>query len=295
MSLATRLKQRREELGMTQTQLAKILGITKGAVGNYETQVSSPKAEILRKLFTVLQCDANYLFQDDFPVSEDTATSESEIKLNREEEQHLNQYRQLDRHGREVVSFLLEKEWQRAKRAKEEQKLIRLDFYELPVSAGFGESLSGEYKTFLELPAEKVPSGTDFVLRVSGDSMNPTLENGDIVFISSTPSVELGEIGVFVLNGEGFVKELGKNRLVSHNSRYPFIPLTEGDSLYCMGRVLGRLSRKAQKARAELSKTDSSRRTLLQAVAREGREETALEIAPFSPDIILGLQEDDDF
>lgn len=65
MSFGERLKQRRKELGITQVQLADKLNVTKGAVGNYESGISSPKAEILYKVFDVLQCDANFLFQDE--------------------------------------------------------------------------------------------------------------------------------------------------------------------------------------------------------------------------------------
>ena len=78
MSFGTRLKSRREQLGITQPQLAKMLGVSKGAIGNYETDVNSPKATILFKVFDVLKCDANYLFQDEMRelTSEDSASLE---------------------------------------------------------------------------------------------------------------------------------------------------------------------------------------------------------------------------
>lgn len=65
MSIGTRIKQRREELGITQVELAQRLGVSKGAVGNYETDANSPKASIMYKIFSILQCDANYLYQDE--------------------------------------------------------------------------------------------------------------------------------------------------------------------------------------------------------------------------------------
>lgn len=65
MSIGSRIKERREQLGMTQPQLADALGVSKGAIGNYETDANSPKASILYKVFDVLQCDANYIFQDE--------------------------------------------------------------------------------------------------------------------------------------------------------------------------------------------------------------------------------------
>lgn len=64
MSIGTRIKQRREELGLTQPTLAQMVGVSKGAIGNYESEVSSPNEPILIKLFDALQCDANFLYQD---------------------------------------------------------------------------------------------------------------------------------------------------------------------------------------------------------------------------------------
>ena len=107
MSFGSRLKEQRERIGLTQTQLAKMLNVTKGAVGNYETGTSSPKSEILYKLFDILQCDANYLFQDDISAKLlDTAFSKAEIS-------HIKKYRTLDGHGKEVVDVELDKETER--------------------------------------------------------------------------------------------------------------------------------------------------------------------------------------
>ena len=55
---------RREELGMSQEQLAKLLGVGKSAICNYEKDVSSPKESVMIKLFEALQCDANYFYTD---------------------------------------------------------------------------------------------------------------------------------------------------------------------------------------------------------------------------------------
>lgn len=64
MSIGQRLKEARIIRQLTQEDLAKAVGVTKGAIGNYETEVSSPKEAILIKLMEVLQIDANYLYQD---------------------------------------------------------------------------------------------------------------------------------------------------------------------------------------------------------------------------------------
>ena len=65
MSLNSRIKERREELGMTRNELSELIGVTPSAIANYENGVSYPKVELLFKLFDALKCDANYLYQDD--------------------------------------------------------------------------------------------------------------------------------------------------------------------------------------------------------------------------------------
>lgn len=109
MSLASRLKQRREELGLTQVELAKLIGVTKGAVGNYETGVSSMKAEVLYRICDVLQCDPNFLFQDEMKILQARPKEE----ISKQELDMLKKYRALDDYGRETVELVLNREYNR--------------------------------------------------------------------------------------------------------------------------------------------------------------------------------------
>lgn len=64
MGVGRRIKQRREQLGLTQVQLAELLGVSPGNVGNWETEVNAPKEAQFHKLFDVLKVEPNFLFQD---------------------------------------------------------------------------------------------------------------------------------------------------------------------------------------------------------------------------------------
>ena len=64
MSFGEQLRKRREELGISRAELAGRLGISRSAVGNYETGVSAPKEEVLLRLFDALGVDPNYLYRD---------------------------------------------------------------------------------------------------------------------------------------------------------------------------------------------------------------------------------------
>jgi transcriptional regulator with XRE-family HTH domain len=64
MSIGSRIRQARLKAGLSQAQLAKEVGVSAGAIGNYESGYSSPKDEILYTLMRVLNVDANFIYQD---------------------------------------------------------------------------------------------------------------------------------------------------------------------------------------------------------------------------------------
>lgn len=108
MSFGSRLKEKRESLGITQPKLAEMLGVSKGAIGNWETDVNSPRAAMLYDLFKILHCDANYLFQDNASSIYRKEASPEEF------ENIIQKYRKLDEHGKEMVDFTLNKEYERS-------------------------------------------------------------------------------------------------------------------------------------------------------------------------------------
>ena len=57
-------------------------------------------------------------------------------------------------------------------------------------------------------------------------------------------SVEEGELGIFVLDGSGYFKKYGGDRLISLNEAYAPIMLKDFSEISCCGRVLGKLKRK---------------------------------------------------
>lgn len=70
MGIGIKIKEARLNLGLTQEQLANLIGVKKSAVANYENDISSPREDILFKLFKVLNVDANYIFEGQYTVKE---------------------------------------------------------------------------------------------------------------------------------------------------------------------------------------------------------------------------------
>ena len=93
MSFATRLRQAREQSGLTQQDLAEKLGVTKSAIGNYENGVSSPKWDVLLKIFDILQVEPNFLYKDSFSLDvSESALLSSFDQLNEEGQQKAVDY-----------------------------------------------------------------------------------------------------------------------------------------------------------------------------------------------------------
>lgn len=120
MGIGYRIKEARERMGLTQTELGALIGVTGSAITNYEKETSHPKEQIIYKLMETLNVDANYLFQDAVKIKK----QQNDVTL--AEYDHINKYRALDDHGREMVDFTLTKEWERSTAEKKSNKVIPL-------------------------------------------------------------------------------------------------------------------------------------------------------------------------
>lgn len=120
MGIGYRIKEARERMGLTQTELGALIGVTGSAITNYEKETSHPKEQIIYKLMETLNVDANYLFQDAVKIKK----QQNDVTL--AEYDHIKKYRDLDDHGREMVDFTLTKEWERSTAEKKAGKVIPL-------------------------------------------------------------------------------------------------------------------------------------------------------------------------
>ncbi len=245
MGLSNRLKERREQLGLTQSEVASLLGITPGAVGNYENGVSTPKADILFKVFDALKCDANYLFQDEMNErSQDDSATPLEM------EYIVKRYRDLDEHGKEMVDFTLEKETDRIKKygklPDKPNKAVQfpkrlISYYFKNASAGTGQLIIDNLPDKgIEIPDKPAYKNVSYAIGVNGSSMEPAFHDGDILLVEATREIEIGDIGIFQIDNECYVKKLGETSLISLNKDFKDIPLNE--TAITLGKVIDKLS-----------------------------------------------------
>lgn len=85
-------------------------------------------------------------------------------------------------------------------------KFIEMPVSNLAVSAGTGEFLDEGNFEMVSFPESYVPTGAEFGLRVSGDSMEPVYHDGQIVWVQQCDQVDVGEVGIFIYDGDGYIK-----------------------------------------------------------------------------------------
>lgn len=118
-----------------------------------------------------------------------------------------------------------------------------IDYVEGLVAAGHGTFQEDNLHMEVRLRAEDVPKDYDTIAKVAGDSMEPLIEDNDLLFIKVTSQVDINSIGIFQINGKNFVKKLkrdydGSWYLQSLNSGYEEIHLSENDDIRTIGEVV---------------------------------------------------------
>ena len=118
-----------------------------------------------------------------------------------------------------------------------------IDYVEGLVAAGRGTFQEDNLHMEVRLRAEDVPEEYDTIAKVAGDSMEPLIEDNDLLFIRVASQIDVNSIGIFQVNGKNFVKKLkrdydGSWYLQSLNSGYEEIHLSENDDIRTIGEVV---------------------------------------------------------
>lgn len=211
MFIGKKIKEARNEMNMTQKQLAKEL-IQKGkkasntAIANWESGLNSPDIETLQEICNILKKDGNYFFE-----------LENNIK-------------------KSSFSF---------KELSEKQAFPLLGM----VKAGYDYFASENIIGYVSID-KKIPDVENcYALQIVGDSMQPILYEDDIIIVHKQDDVESGQVAIILIdNEEATVKKVIKHEdyieLIAFNSYYPPKKLTKNDNFKIIGKVIeGRISK----------------------------------------------------
>ncbi len=240
------IRKYRTEKGINQPQLAGMIGVNKNAVSNWEAGRTRPDINTLPVL-----CAALGISISDFFGAEESAGS-----ISREEQRALSGYRYLNDSNKQIVVKMIDamlEVQEQEKRRFVQTNIRRLFRNAYKTAAGTGNPLESARRGSYEyLYADSLVDQADEIITVTGDSMEPTFYDGDMLLVEHTQEVRIGEIGIFVADGDGYVKEYHEDGLHSHNPIYPVLKFTEDDNVHCVGRVLGALSEKQFASKEEI-------------------------------------------
>ena len=251
MNFSERVKRIKKEKGITNDALSAASGIPLGTLGKMLAgSTEGVKLSSAIAIAEALGCSLEYL-----------ATGKPEpMRLSEAEMARAAKYRMLDAHGARVCDFILEEEYLRCATVSRnvraeipesifrpeapvsaKARILKIPFFADRVSAGVGIHLESNDATAISVVETPKTKAADFALRVSGDSMEPRFHDGDILLVKETPEIAVGELGIFICDGEGYFKKFGGDRLLSLNEKYAPIPLDSFGSFSCRGTVLGTL------------------------------------------------------
>ena len=269
MDYISRIKQIKSERRITNDELSELTGIPLGTLSKILAGISdSPKLSNIVAICAALGCTLDYIVSGTPENNNNYTLSDGEIKL-------VENFRTLDTHGKEMVTLVLDKECDRIrseqyssgeKRAKilpspkttgRTAAIARnaatvpyglgkreIPLFDLPVSAGVGVFLDDSLAEDIVIPDNSKTRGANFAVRITGRSMEPKYHDGDILLVQDCDAVENGELAIFALDGAGYFKMFGGDRLISLNPEFDDIPLRDFSEVQCYGRVVGKLKKK---------------------------------------------------
>lgn len=219
MNVGERMKLRRKEIGISADDVAEKIGVSRSTVFRYEKgEIEKLPIEILYPLSEVLRTTPEYLMG--LNSNNDITTIYNQLEPPRQ---------------KKVYSYA-------EQQLKEQNKVVSFPVYG-KTAAGTSPVTYGdpdvEHKEF-----SSVPAGADVALVVSGDSMEPLISDGSIVFYKSQPNVENGEIAIVEIEGDGvtckrvkFDYDNEKIILQSENDKYEDM-VFNNDQIRILGKVL---------------------------------------------------------
>lgn len=233
------LKQLRKSRGYSNAKdFCDASGISYNTYQNYEAGKRVPTADILITLADFYSVTTDYLLGRE-PEPDVLAP----LGLEAGEKSALEVYLKLPENKRQVIIDTMIALGAAAKKSREVsvselREMITKKFSCLLTSAGTGEFLDDENIEMREFPDSPQVREADIIIPVDGDSMEPEISNGDMLCIKKCDDIDIGEIGVFIVDGKGYVKKKGEDRLISLNEEYNDIFAKE---YRCVGKVIGKV------------------------------------------------------
>ncbi len=226
MDIKNLIRNKRIEYGYTMKELASKVGVSEGTVSRWESgEIENIRRDKIKALSDVLGISPALIMG--WPTNTEDG-EDTEREFTDREVNLIRKYRMLDTSSAGMIDAMI-------------NACIRAGMRLYPYYHHIAAAGTGFY--FEDIPVDTIEApemtGADFIIGVSGDSMEPTYSDGDDLYVQRAQRIRTGEIGIFLVDGTCLVKELGPDGLMSHNPSYKTIDGTS--NIRCVGRVLGRV------------------------------------------------------
>ena len=216
-----RLKVKRIEKKISQTDISAKIGVSKMAYSLWENGKTKPNQKNLVALAEILEVDTTYF--------------ESEYNI-------VNNYLQLTTYNQQKAEVYVEELLQ----SQQSDKVVHLYsvsvLSDVALSAGLGEGFFDEFETETVYSDEE-QYGYDIATWIKGTSMEPIYKSGEVALIRSNGFDYDGAVYALSWNDAVYIKKLYRDedgfRMVSLNKDYPekFIPYEDEPRI--VGLVVG--------------------------------------------------------
>ena len=239
MDICQNLNNILKERKITQKELCQQISIAESKLSYWLTKSKSIPSEYIIPICNYLNISLSVL------LTGQEKDSKNQITLSKEEIEFIKEYRYLsDKSKSEIRNTLnhlydIEKRMETAKEFTTPTIPVKHSIFK--VSAGMGEWLADEEWdriTILDTPQARKAT---FALTIEGDSMMPDFEDGDIVLVRQQDAVDIGQICIYTIDGKGYIKKFGGDRLISLNDDYDDIIFKDYQNIHCQGLVIGKV------------------------------------------------------
>ena len=238
MDFYERLKLECQKNNTTVTALLKEFGINTARTSSWKKGGKTNPSEV--KLFADrLNVSTEYL------LTGQEYNPDNHIILSKEEIEFIKEYRYLSNKSKSEIRNTLNHLYEIEKRMETTKEFatptVQVRHSIFKVSAGVGEWLSDEKWNMITILDTPQARKATFALTIEGDSMMPDFENGDIVLVRQQDAVDIGQICIYTIEGKGYIKKYGGDRLISLNDDYDDIIFKDYQDIHCKGLVIGKV------------------------------------------------------
>lgn len=230
------LRELRKSKGYTGQQVADELGISYKVYQTYESGARNAGLPVVEKLADFYGVTTDYLLGRE-DKNDPIANIAAQYGLSDAAKAVLAAYLYMNDSERAALLSTVKRFADAAEQPNRPTMTIKKHINKAAAGSGYNLTDDDEFEDITIIRTDEAERA-DFAVEVDGDSMTPTYNDGDIVLIQLTPDISVGEVGLFVQNGKGYIKRKGEKYLISDNTAYPNIYPKDGE-ITAVGRVIG--------------------------------------------------------